>query len=66
MKDIMRNRDLMEELNIMLQKAMNEDERIELFHGRPLRKTVITKEDITDLKIALNCSDDLEEFLEQV
>ena len=56
----------MEELNIMLQKAMNEDERIELFHGRPLRKTVITKEDIIDLKIALNCSDDLEEFLEQV
>ena len=62
----MRNRDLMEELNIMLQKAMEDDKRIELFHGRPLRKRVITKEDITDLKIALNCSEDLEDFLEQV
>ena len=62
----MRNRDLMEELNIMLREAMIEDERIELFHGRPLRKKVITKEDITDLKIALNCSENLEEFLEQV
>ena len=66
MKDIKRNRDLMEELNIMLEKAMKDDERIELFHGRPLRKNVITKEDITDLKIALNCSENLEEFLGQV
>ena len=65
MKDIMRDRDLMEELNVMLDNAMK-DERIQLFHGRPPRKSVINKEDITDLKIALNCSEDFEEFLEQV
>lgn len=62
----MRNRDLMEELNILLDNAMKNDERIELFRGRPPRKNVINKEDITDLRIALNCSEDLEEFLERV
>ena len=61
----MKNRDLMEELNIMLENAMKED-RIELFHGRPARKSPITNEDVINLKIALYCSKSLEEFLEQV
>ncbi len=61
----MRQRDLMEELNIMLENAMNEDS-IELFHGRPSRKSPINREDIINLKIALYCSKSLEEFLEQV
>lgn len=61
----MQYRDLMEELNLMLENAMKED-RIEPFHGRPARKSPINKEDIINLKIALYCSKSLEEFLEQV
>ena len=41
----MKHRDLMEELNIMHENAMKED-RIELFHGRPARKSPITNEDV--------------------
>lgn len=64
-KDIMQYRDLMEELNTMLENAMKE-ERIELFHGRPVRNYPINKEDTINLKIALYCSKSLKEFLEQV
>lgn len=64
-EDNMRRRTLMEELHIMLAKAMKE-ERLKLFRGRPARDTEINKEDIINLKIALNSSKTLEEFLEQV
>lgn len=37
-----------------------------LFSNRPLRDKVIKREDIINLKIALNSSKTLEEFLNQV
>ncbi len=61
----MRERNLMDELNVMLAKAM-EDEYKKLLRGRPKRNSEINCEDIINLKIALNCSKSLEEFLNQV
>ncbi len=61
----MSERNLMDELNVMLAKAM-EDEYKKLFRGRPKRNSEINYEDIINLKIALNCSKSLEEFLSQV
>ncbi len=61
----MKERNLMEELNVMLAKAMSEEYK-KLLCGRPSRKKEIDKEDIINLKIALNCSKTIEEFLMQV
>lgn len=55
----------MDELNIMLEKAMHEEYK-KLLHGRPKREKEINREDVINLKIALNSSKSLEEFLEQV
>ncbi len=61
----MSERNLMDELNVMLAKAM-EDEYKKLLSGRPERNSEINYEDIINLKIALNCCKSLEEFLNQV
>ena len=52
-------------INMALAKAM-EDEYKKLLRGRPKRNSEINCEDIINLKIALNCSKSLEEFLNQV
>jgi hypothetical protein len=52
-----------------LEKIIAEYERRrqrKLFSNRPLRDKVIKREDIINLKIALNSSKTLEEFLKQV
>ncbi len=61
----MKERNLMDELNIMLAKAMSEEYK-KLCRGRPKREKEIDKEDIINLKIALNSSKNIEEFLTQV
>ncbi len=61
----MKERNLMEELHLMLEKAMKEEYE-KLLIGRPARKREISKEDIVNLKIALNNATSLEEFLNQV
>ena len=40
--------------------------RIPAFRGRPKRKNVICSDDVINLKIALNASMSLEEFLDSV
>lgn len=48
-------------------KSMRKElERIEMLKGRPNRVTVINADDITNLKIALETSKSLEEFIERV
>ncbi len=61
----MKERNLMEELHLMLERAMR-DEYEKLITGRPARDREITKEDVLNLKIALNSSSSLDEFLELV
>lgn len=61
----MKEKDLMNELNIMLAKAMREKYK-KLLDGRPLRDKPIEKEDIINLKIALNLSKNLDDFLDRV
>ena len=61
----MKERNLMEELHLMLEKAMKEEYK-KLLVGRPARNRKISREDIVNLKIALNSSSTLEEFLNQV
>lgn len=61
----MKEKDLMNELNVMLARAIKEKYK-RLFHGKPQRTTSIGKEDIINLKIALHCSKNLEEFLKLV
>lgn len=61
----MKKRNLMEELNMMLANAMKEN-RTKLFRGRPDRDMVINEEDELNLKIALNSSKSLDEFLAKV
>ncbi len=40
--------------------------RIPFFDGRPRREESISKDDVTNLLIALNTTSSLEEFIEQV
>ncbi len=61
----MKERNLMDELHLMLEKAMREEYK-KLLTGRPAREREINKEDILNLKIALNSCTSLEEFLRQV
>ena len=65
MEENMKKRNLMEELNMMLANAMKEN-RTKLFRGRPDRDMVINEEDELNLKIALNSSKSLDEFLAKV
>ncbi len=39
---------------------------IPFLHGRPVREMPITKDDVLNLRIALNTAEDLEEFVQQV
>lgn len=61
----MRKRSLMEELNIMITRAMRQ-KFLKMFQGRPVREEVINEDDIINLKIALHVSTSLEEFLNNV
>lgn len=61
----MRERNLMDELHMMLERAMKEEYE-KLLCGRPARDREIDKEDIINLKIALNNARTLKEFLSQV
>ena len=61
----MKERNLMEELHLMLEKAMK-DEYNKLLRGKPERDREINKEDILNLKIALNSCTSLDEFLDKV
>ena len=61
----------MEQSRIKLEKALKlatpvKKDFIPLFSGRPLRDTVIGKEEILNLEIALNTARSLEEFIAQV
>jgi hypothetical protein len=48
-------------------KEMREElERAEMFKGRPDRQTVINQDDILNLRIALETSTSLEDFLTKV
>ena len=61
----MRKRDLFEELNLMIEDAVK-DIRSKLFSGRPERSNSIGREDLINLKIALNSCKTIEEFVNQV
>jgi hypothetical protein len=39
---------------------------IPFLHGRPVRDIPISKDDMVNLRIALNTAEDLEEFVQQV
>ena len=58
------------DFNNWLNGAKENDRRlgklISVINGKPKRDTVINKEDILNLKIALNTSHTLEEFLERI
>ena len=60
-----KDRNLMDELHMMLEKAMQEEYK-KLLCGRPKREKEINKEDVIDLQIALNSSKTIEEFLDRV
>jgi len=47
-------------------EEVGRDEYIPFLGGRPVRETVISEDDITNLIIAVNTSKSLEVFLEQV
>jgi hypothetical protein len=47
---------------VKLEKALSPD-YIPLFGGRPVRATVIGKDDFLDLAILLNTTKDVEEFI---
>ncbi|MBD3392741.1 MAG: hypothetical protein GF418_11625 [Chitinivibrionales bacterium] len=61
----MENRNVVDKRQVRLEELMRED-YIPFLEGRPGRDTVLSTDDVTNLKIALNTSLSFEEFLEHV
>jgi hypothetical protein len=58
----MENKNVIDRRSVKLENIMSKD-YIGFLGGRPERNTVIGKDDIANLKIALNTTESFEEFL---
>jgi hypothetical protein len=61
----MESRHVIDKRQVRLEDIMKED-YIPFMEGRPRRESVITRDDVADLKIALNTTATFDEFLERV
>ncbi|MCX7727589.1 MAG: hypothetical protein N2053_12160 [Chitinispirillaceae bacterium] len=60
-----RNKKIIDRRIIRLEE-INKKDYIPFLGGRPKRNTLITKDEILDLKILLNTTNGVEEFLEKI
>jgi hypothetical protein len=61
----MENRNVVDKRAVKLEDILKED-YIPFLGGRPNRETVICKEDVLNLTIALNTSSSVDEFLNKI
>jgi hypothetical protein len=64
-EDTMENKKFVDRRSVKLEHIMSSD-YIPLGSGRPERETVIGKDDMMNVEIALNLSETVEEFLKQI
>jgi hypothetical protein len=64
-EDVMENQHVIDKRSIKLEDVMKKD-YIPFLGGRPLRQTIIGKDDIMNLAITLNTCSTVEEFLAKI
>jgi hypothetical protein len=64
-EDVMENQHVIDKRSIKLEDVMKKD-YIPFLGGRPLRQTIIGKDDIMNLSITLNTCSTVDEFLAKI